>query len=129
MWQLLDVRDLLFKFNLQVNLRYGDATQLTGGYTAAMLAISCLVAGVYLAVLLRCAMLLQRQRAVAAGAPGELRQAMVSTKRAVRPLGPWLWPAALTMMCGFLPLFTLLAGGSESTYIWCVLVFLEPPVS
>ncbi|KAK9902763.1 hypothetical protein WJX75_005297 [Coccomyxa subellipsoidea] len=81
-----------------VNLRYGDATQLTGGYTAAMLAISCLVAGVYLAVLLRCAMLLQRQRAVAAGAPGELRQAMISTKRAVRPLGPWLWPAALTMM-------------------------------
>lgn len=85
----------------QDNFKDGDAAQLVGGYMAAMLAASCVLAGVYLGVLLRCGILLQRQQAMATGAPGELRQAVISLKKLIRPLGPCLWPAALTIMCVF----------------------------
>ncbi|CAL8465175.1 g4710 [Coccomyxa elongata] len=86
------------------NLAYGDATQLVGGYTAGYLVLSCASALAYLGLWLRCVIVIKRQRqdvgdleSPPKGPPhGTPRGTPPSNKRLIRPLGPWLWPAALT---------------------------------
>ncbi|BDA51451.1 hypothetical protein COCOBI_19-0060 [Coccomyxa sp. Obi] len=86
------------------NLQYGDATQLVGGYTAGYLVISCATALVYLGLWLRCVIVQNRWRqdvgdleAPPGGPPSETTKgAPPINKHLIRPLGPWLWPAALT---------------------------------
>lgn len=88
----------------QDNLAYGDATQLVGGYTAGYLVISCVTALVYLGFWLRCVIVLNRQRQDAGDLeappggppPGPPKGPPPSNKCLIRPLGPWLWPVALT---------------------------------
>lgn len=83
----------------QTNLKLGEASQLVGGYTAAVLGASCVIAAVYLGLLVRCVMQLSKGSSTAASGCGQ----PVKLKHLLRPLGSYLWPVALTLMYG-LPL-------------------------
>lgn len=87
-----EVTDVLL--SVQTNLKFGEASQLVGGYTAAVLAASCVIAAVYLGLLVRCVMALSRGRSTTASGCCH----PVKLKHLLRPLGSYLWPVALTLM-------------------------------
>ena len=86
-------RDYCLLLSAQANLKLGEATQLVGGYAAAVLAASCVIAAVYLGLLVRCVLRLSKESSAAATRTGD----PIKLKHLLRPLGAYLWPVALTL--------------------------------
>lgn len=85
---------------LQDNLKFGDAAQVTGGYVAGYLVASCLMGLVYLGLWLRFIVAVSRRdwqlQEPRSAAEAEAQDRLPPLpKNLIKPLGPWLWPAAL----------------------------------
>ena len=69
-----------------------NEAQIVGGYTAGLLVASVLAALVYLVLWLRLVIQLVGRKG------GEANGGTRQGKHDIRPVGPWLWPAALAYM-------------------------------
>lgn len=82
----------------QDNFQYGDAAQLVGGYAAGALVISAASALAYFGLWLRCVLQIRQPQGgdPEAATAGGAQVPQKSKRHLYRPLGPYLWPIALT---------------------------------